>query len=113
MPADGVQFPITAVQRHAGTVDGVADAVEQARSAVREVSMDTQAYGKLCQFLPALLTPVFALAVHAMTGSVEALHDTAAGLRAAADSTEATDETSARRVHTAGRPAGRLPELPL
>jgi hypothetical protein len=113
MSADGVQFPIAAVRQHAGTVDAVADAVGQARGAVRQVTMDTGAYGQLCQFLPALLTPVFGLAVAAMNGSVDALHETAAGLRAAAGDTEATDEAGGRRVAAAGAPLKRLPELPL
>jgi hypothetical protein len=113
MSGDGVQLPIPAVRGHAGTVDGVADEVEQARSAVREVTMDTQAFGVLCQFLPGLLAPVFGLAVDTMNGSIEALRETASGLRAVADSAQATDESGARRITAAGRPAGGLPELPL
>jgi hypothetical protein len=113
MSADGVQFPILAVRQHAATVDRVAESAGQARAAVREVTMDTQAYGLLCQFLPGLLAPLFGQAVEAMNGSVEALHETAAGLRSAADSTQATDGAAARRVSAAGPPGGRLPELPL
>jgi hypothetical protein len=75
MGAEGelVQFPIALVQQHAGTVDRVSDAVQLARSAVHEVTMDTQAYGQLCQFLPALLSPVFALAVDALYTTVDSL----------------------------------------
>jgi hypothetical protein len=109
MSGEGVQFPVAAVRAHAGTVDGVAASVEQARSAVHQVTMDTGAYGKLCQFLPGLLAPVFGQAVDAMNGSIEALHETAAGLRAVADSTQSTDATGARRITA----AGPLPELPL
>ena len=113
MSSNGVQFPSTAVRGHAGTVEGVADEVQQARSAVHEVTIDTQAYGKLCQFLPGMLAPVCELAVDTMNGSIEALHETAAGLRDVAASMDATDEGGARRIITAGPPAGRLPELPL
>jgi hypothetical protein len=98
MAADGAQVPTSAISGHAGSVDAVADAVEQARSAVGQVAMDTQAYGILCQFLPALLEPVFDLAVEAMNGSVDALHDTAEGLRAVAAHTRATDAANAHRI---------------
>jgi uncharacterized protein YukE len=105
-----VQFPVAAVQQHAGTVDQVADAVQEARSAVREVSMDTQAYGQLCQFLPGLLSPLFGLALVAMNGAVDALQETATNLRAAASHAEATDTANAARVTAAG---GALPGLKL
>jgi len=105
-----VRFPAAAVQQHAGSVDGIADAVRQARSAVHEVTMDTQAYGQLCQFLPALLSPIFGLAIGALGEAGEALRETATNLRAVAASTVATDESAARTVRAAGGP---LPELPL
>jgi hypothetical protein len=113
MSADAVQLPIPAVREHSGSVQGVAQAVGEARGAVREVTMDTQAYGKLCQFLPALLEPVFVAAVQALTGSEEALRETALGLRVVADTAEATDAAGARRITAAGPETGQLPELPL
>jgi uncharacterized protein YukE len=112
MPADGMQIPIDAVRAHAGTVDQVGAEMEQARSAVTEVTMDTGAFGQLCQFLPAVLSPVFGLALDALDGTIDALHSTADDLRATADAASATDAGSARRVTAAdsGRP---LIELPL
>ncbi|SNY69386.1 type VII secretion target [Paractinoplanes atraurantiacus] len=110
MPGDQVRFPAPAVHRHAGTVDGVADALRTARSAVHEVSMDTQAYGQLCQFLPGLLSPIFSLAVGALGDAGEALRETADNLRAAAADTAATDGSAARTIKAA---TGPLPELPL
>ena len=86
-----VEFPISLVTQHAGTVDAVADAVSTARSAVHEVTMDTQAYGLLCQFLPALLSPVFGLALDALHESIGSLQETADKLRMAASNTEVTD----------------------
>jgi excreted virulence factor EspC (type VII ESX diderm) len=111
--AEDVQFPAAAVQQHAGSLDALADMVHQARSAVREVTMDTQAYGQLCQFLPGLLSPIFALAVRALGDTDDSLRETANSLRSAASSSTATDESAARSVATAGRPLGPLPELPL
>jgi hypothetical protein len=97
-----VQFPVTQVREHAGTVDGVSDAVGLARSAVHAVTLDTQAYGQLCQFLPAVLSPVFGLGVDALMGAVESLRETAAALRAAATGTDRTDANGQRRITAAG-----------
>jgi hypothetical protein len=109
MSGDLVQFPAAAVQRHAGSVDAIADDVDQARGAVGQVAMDTQAYGILCQFLPGLLTPIFALAEEAMQGSAEALRETAANLRTTADQAESTDRAGAGRIKAAGKPTIELP----
>jgi hypothetical protein len=106
-----IEFPIALVHRHAGTVDSVADAVQTARSAVREVTMDSQAYGQLCQFLPALLSPVFGLALDALHESIGSLQETAGKLRTAASSTESTDiaQEAAIAQIPANHPGLRLP----
>ena len=113
MTSEQARVPIGLVRHRAGEVDRTADAIREVRSAVREVTMDSSAYGQLCQFLPALLTPVFGLAVAALNESVDALRETAGGLRVVADSTEATDERSADRVTAAGSTSRSLLELPL
>ncbi|GAA2558452.1 hypothetical protein GCM10010435_31860 [Winogradskya consettensis] len=98
MAADGLQMPIDAVRGHAATVDNVGAAMEQARGAVHEVTMDTGAFGQLCQFLPAILSPVFGMVVDALDGSIDALHETADGLRATADGASVTDENTAKSI---------------
>jgi len=115
MGAEGelIQFPVALVQQHAGTVDRVSDAVELARSAVHEVAMDSQAYGQLCQFLPAMLSPVFGLAVNALHGTVDSLHETATNLRTAAANTESTDVSNGQSLLTAGNQSRPRLELPL
>ena len=109
MTAEAVQFPADAVHRHASTVDGVADAVAHARAAVHELSMDTQAYGQLCQFLPELLSPIFSLAVDALDDNGVALRETADSLRTVAAASTATDASAGRRVQAAGGPLLDLP----
>jgi hypothetical protein len=109
MAADHVQFPVHLVERHAGTVERVSDAMQTARAAVHEVTMDTSAYGELCQFLPAILSPVFGLGADALHSSVGALHETATKLRTTAEATHGTDVASGDRVAKAGRPAIELP----
>ncbi len=109
-----VQFPVETVRQHAATVDLVADAVEVARSAVHQVTMDSQAYGQLCQFMPAMLGPVFGLAVEALYESVGSLQETASNLKTAAATTQETDLGSQRRLlATGGQQQGPLLELPL
>ncbi len=98
MAADLVQFPVHLVEQHAGTVERVADAMQTARSAVHEVTMDTGAYGQLCQFLPTILSPVFNSGVDTLYGTVDALHETAAKLRTTAASTHGTDVASSDRI---------------
>ncbi|UQU67766.1 hypothetical protein COUCH_16460 [Couchioplanes caeruleus] len=110
MAADEVRFSAAAAQQHAANVDGIADAVRLARSAVRQVTMDTEAYGQLCQFLPGLLSPVFSLAIGALDDADDALRETAANLRLVADETTTTDEAVAGRVRVA---TGPTPPLPL
>jgi uncharacterized protein YukE len=106
--SDTVQMPIDAVRGHARTVDGVADALNQARGA-GESGMDPMAYGQICSFLPGLLEPVFEDALGALTRSVNALNETAEELRTTADTTHLTDQSNASKVTV----AGKLPELPL
>ncbi|WP_436528890.1 hypothetical protein [Actinoplanes sp. HUAS TT8] len=104
MAGELFQFPVGDVRRHADSTDVVADAVELARTAVREVTMDTQAYGQLCQFLPGLLSPIFALAAGALTETGESLRETAFNLRAAVAGVTDIDTTAADGIRHAGLP---------
>lgn len=99
----GMRFPAEAVRQHATAVGEAADLMAVARSAVREVGMDRQAYGEICQFLPGLLEPLFGDAVDVLNGAVDALSETALKLRATAATIEATDVDSAGRLTEAGR----------
>ena len=110
VPDDFLQFPPAEIRRHAGSVDEIADAVQTARGAVREVTMDTQAYGQLCQFLPAILSPIFSLAAGALNDAEGSLRETADKLRSTVTETTGTDESAGRRIRASGAP---LPELPL
>jgi hypothetical protein len=113
MAADLVQFPAPQVERHAGTVDRVSDAMQTARSAVQEVTMDVDAYGQLCQFLPGILSPVFGMGVDALNSTIDALQETATKLRTTAATTQGTDVASGERVARAGNSTGPAIQLPL
>jgi Excreted virulence factor EspC, type VII ESX diderm len=104
-----LHFPADDVLHHADSTDAVADAVEQARSAVHEVTMDPQAYGQLCQFLSGLLSPIFAEAASTLADTGESLRETARHLRAAAADFAATDTAAADSIRDAGRPGAPPP----
>ncbi len=99
--SEGVEFPAEAVIRHASTVSEASDEMLRARSAAGEVAMDSQAYGQLCQFLPALLSPLFGSATEVMSDAVDALDETSSKLRATATGMNAADAGSARQLNTA------------
>jgi hypothetical protein len=107
--SEGVQFPAESVLEHAATVSDASEQMAQARSAVREVTMDSQAYGQLCQFLPGLLSPLFGGAVEVLNDAVEALGETALKLRDTATAMDTADAGSARRVGNAVGPGIELP----
>jgi hypothetical protein len=96
-----VQFPGRTVERHAHSVELVGEAMELARSAVRDVVMDGGAYGELCQFLPAVLSPLFDTGADALSTAVDVLHETAIALRTTAASMSATDQAGATRLESA------------
>ncbi|BCJ53477.1 hypothetical protein Asp14428_49520 [Actinoplanes sp. NBRC 14428] len=107
--SDGIEFLVGSVLGHAGAVSEASGRLAQARSAIGEVTMDSQAYGQLCQFLPGLLSPVFDDAFEVISEAVEALDETAAKLRTTASAMEMTDAGSARRLEGAARPILDLP----
>jgi hypothetical protein len=105
----GVEFPADAVLQHAGAVSGVSDEMAQARAAVGQVVMDSQAYGQLCQFLPGMLSPLLGDATEVMNDAVDALGETALKLRATASTMTAADAGSAGNLKAAGTPTIDLP----
>lgn len=104
-----VQVPFEAVRRHAANVEQAGAQVDRARSAAGQVHMGRDAYGHLCQFLPALLDGLQQTAIHALTESASGLLQTADNLRAVAGTSQTTDQTTASRVTRSG---GTI-ELPL
>ncbi|MGK5680623.1 type VII secretion target [Actinoplanes sp. URMC 104] len=105
----GMHFPAQAVLRHADQVSEASNEVATARGAVGEVTMDSQAYGQLCQFLPTLLSPLFSSAPSVMNDAVDALGETALNLRKVASDMSATDASNARELNAAAGPGLDLP----
>src|SRR5690349_11018831 len=99
-----MRFPAEAVLQHADLVGEASEVVAQIRAAVGEVSVSSEAYGQLCQFLPALLTPLFGSAVGVLNDATEALGETALNLRTAALRVTATDTANGQDLHQAAGP---------
>jgi hypothetical protein len=104
-----VGFPAEAVVHHADVVSETSHEMAQARAAASEVTMDSAAYGHLCQFLPVLLSPLFGSAAEVMRDAVDGLEETALKLRATASDMAPTDAHSARRLNAAAAPSVDLP----
>ncbi|MGA5301098.1 hypothetical protein ACPCHT_14285 [Nucisporomicrobium flavum] len=107
--SSGVDFPTEAVLHHAAAVKSARDDMAQVRAAAGEVVMDSQAYGQLCQFLPAILSPLFGSATEVMNDAVDALGETALNLRRTASEMSDTDTAGARRLTAASGPGDDLP----
>ena len=76
---------------HAATVSAIGDQVGVAAQAGRAVRPGPEAYGKLCLMVPVMLDALQDVLVSGIEAAGEALHDSAARLRATAGSYAATD----------------------
>lgn len=107
-----IVIPVEAVRRHSVNIDNVAAAVHEARSAAHAVTIETEAYGQICSFLPTLLNPLFALTLSAYVRAEEALQETSVSLRTAAARAEESDKESSRRINATSHARPRI-QLPL
>jgi uncharacterized protein YukE len=93
---DGFDVTSAALTAHAGSVDGVADQVDQGRAAGAQVTLGRDACGQLCQFVPALIDPLQQAGVEAFAAAVDALRESADALRSAAGAYGPVDEMAAQ-----------------
>jgi hypothetical protein len=97
--SSGDQFEVVteALRRHAEDVDAIAAEVEVARAAAAHLELGRDAYGKLavCQLIVALLDPLQATEVDALTASVDGLRRSADAVRTAARRYDSTDRSVA------------------
>ncbi|WP_280468895.1 type VII secretion target [Nocardia cyriacigeorgica] len=93
---------------HAGNVDGLLEPMGQALEAARAVSAPSDAFGKLCAFLPPLFVDsVETEGITALETALTALSEDAGKLRSAADSFAAADVANAAAVTAAGSGVSR------
>ncbi|TLF93558.1 ESX-1 secretion-associated protein [Nocardia cyriacigeorgica] len=103
-----VQVDPEELRTHATNVDGLRDPMGQALEAARAVSAPSDAFGKLCAFLPPLFVDsVETDGVTALEAALTALSEDAGKLRSAADSFAAADGSNAAAVKAAGSGVSR------
>lgn len=92
------QVDSAALVSHAGEVDAVGDGLSSAAQAGQAVQTGIEAYGQLCQFVPALLNNLQQAIVDGMTTAAESAHDTADRLRSVAAGYDSADGGAADRL---------------
>jgi hypothetical protein len=80
---------------HAGNVEGLAEQVTTAAQAGSAVRAGSDAYGKLCVMVPAMLNALQDVLVDGINAAAESLHDTGARLRTTAAEYESSDKRRA------------------
>jgi excreted virulence factor EspC (type VII ESX diderm) len=80
---------------HASHLDGLTDRLSQALDAANTVSMNDEAYGILCSFLPLIINPLEEKAIQALKDAVDGVTTTADNVRITANQYRDTDDTNA------------------
>ncbi|GAB4050592.1 type VII secretion target [Catellatospora paridis] len=91
----GVEVVSDQLRRHARTLDDLSGHEERVRNAAEHVTLDADAYGQMCQFMPTLFRPLQETIVKAVKQTTTSLSATAAALRHAADEYDLTDKAAA------------------
>lgn len=89
---------------HAGKIDGLAQRLQTAVDAARQVTMDNSAYGVICQPFALLLDPFEQMGVSALENAHESVSGSAQQAREAMQSYQAQDEQAATAMKTIGQP---------
>lgn len=84
------------LRAHASHLDGLSDRLNTAVSAAGQVSMDNQAYGILCAFLPPIVNATTQQdATDALKAAVEGMSTTADNVRTAASNYDEQEQSNA------------------
>jgi hypothetical protein len=83
---------------HARQIDGIGDGLTTAQQAGAAVRMESGAYGKLCQIVPALLNILQDQAIDGIVAAAASAHDTADALRSTAADYDGSDCRAADRI---------------
>jgi uncharacterized protein YukE len=93
--ADGYEVLAGELETHASKVDGYSERMRTAVDAARQVTMNNEAYGVICQPFAMLLQPFEELGVRALEQAAETIADTARKVRDSATSYTGTDAAEA------------------
>ena len=83
---------------HARKIDGIGDGLTMAQQTGAAVRMDSGAYGKLCQMVPAQLDVLQDKAIDGIAAAATSAHDTADAIRATATDYDGSDDPAATRI---------------
>lgn len=83
---------------HAGTTDSIGDELATAAGAGQTARTGNDAYGQLCQFVPAMLNGLQQHIIDGVNTAAQSVHETADALRSVAASYDAADGNAADRI---------------
>jgi hypothetical protein len=93
--ADQVRVSTRERVGHAGQIAGIGDQLATAQQAASAVRVDSGAYGKLCQFVPALLNTLHDQMIDGTAAAACSGHDTAEALHSVAADYAGSDDRAA------------------
>jgi hypothetical protein len=83
---------------HAAQVDGIGARLTLAQQVGAAARTDAGAYGRLCQFVPALLNVLQSQVIDGIATAASSIHDTADALRSVAAAYDNSDSNAAERI---------------
>ncbi|EWC61923.1 hypothetical protein UO65_2747 [Actinokineospora spheciospongiae] len=92
---DGYDVLSGELRAHAAKMDALAERLGEAVHAARTVSMDDDAYGQFCQFLPAVMRGIEDEAGDALTAGTKGMADTATKVKYTADEYDQREDDTA------------------
>ncbi len=99
MSSPDIKVDTNEVRQHARRIDAHADGVMEAHSAAKQVSMDDNAYGVICSFLPKYwINDLENSASQGIGAGTELLTGSAQALRVLADNLDEADRAAAEKI---------------
>ncbi|MBA8823310.1 hypothetical protein FHX42_000639 [Saccharopolyspora lacisalsi] len=98
---EGFETSTEELRGHAKKLRALADRLDTAVGAAEQVTMSTEAYGKICAFFVPIVQGVSRPGVDALSRASEAMNDTASNVRRAAstyDETESGNDALLREI---------------
>lgn len=92
MPDDKYDVVIDELRAHADRLDGLAGRLNTAANAGNEVTMGTEAYGKICAFFVPIVQSVSAPGLDALASAAGRMAETAQGVKGTATAYEETEQ---------------------
>ncbi|WP_436495177.1 type VII secretion target [Actinokineospora sp. HUAS TT18] len=98
MPDGKYDVVVDELRAHASRLDGLAERLNTAANAGNEVTMGTEAYGKICAFFVPIVQSVSEPGLDALASAAGRMGETAAGVRGTADGYDQTEQGNAQSL---------------